>query len=109
MTIINDVKESLTINSDNSSFDSELLPILMGVLATASQLGVNEFDGVIITEETEWPVFDDVNVKNAVVPWVTLKIKMVFDPTPSDAISKAYNVSLSGLEQLILILKSEEV
>lgn len=93
-TILSDVKQGLGIEENNLGFDSELLIYINSASTELAQLGVNQLDILSIVEETEWPAFDNALILNLVKPCIILQVKKVFDPYPSETISRSISETI---------------
>lgn len=80
-SILVSTKKALGLEKEYTIFDVELISYINGVFADLSQLGIGPAEGYAITnhEETWDAFFEDVNL-NQIKPYVTLKVKMMFDP-----------------------------
>lgn len=106
MTVLDDVKYGIGILPANDGFDNELLMHLNGVGATLVQLGVDEYD-IDISEQTDWPVLGNQQIQALVKQYATIKVKLLFDPSASETITKALEGSVTELEGRIGIIVEE--
>ena len=99
-SILASVKHQLGPEEEYEHFDPELILFINSVLAEFTQMGVGPAKGFEIHDATEtWHDFmgDDPRL-NFVKSWVTLKVKMLFDPPQSSALIDSANRLLSELE-----------
>lgn len=102
MTILEDVKAIRGIQLTNAGFDSELLFHINSVRAELVQMGLVEFEGIEIDDETLWPMFANDTVKSFVVQYVGIKVGIYFDPIPSETIQRTFERSLQIIEGRLL-------
>lgn len=81
-SILNSIKKMLGVNSEDTSFDDELILYINGALMVMTQLGVGPKTGFSITSQNEtWTQFlegrTDVDL---VFSNVYLRVRLIFDP-----------------------------
>jgi hypothetical protein len=96
-TILEDIKTTLGLLSDNIGFDLELLIFVNSAKVNLVQLGVTEME-IAITEDTQWPVFTNPLVGDLSKHYINLKARQTFDPIASETIAKTVSVSVTELE-----------
>lgn len=99
-SILTSVAEVLLGSADEiEAFESDLIMYINSALMTLGQLGVGK-DYFRITGDTEvWTDFiDDENKLAALQEYVTLKVKLIFDPPSSS----------SALDSLQQVIKEDE-
>ena len=97
VTYLDLVKPPLDVEDDG--FDPELTMYVNSAISSAVQIGVTEFEGVVVKSDTLWPDFTDRPVLDALCrSYVTLKVKRLFDPTASATIAKAFSDEVGELE-----------
>lgn len=106
MTILDDVKFGLGISPDNDGFDNELLMHINSNAAALVQIGVVEYD-ILIDEETDWPTLANQQIEALVKQWSTIKVKLIFDPSANESITKALTSSLPELEGRMSLVVEE--
>ena len=100
LSILNSVKKLLGIPADYKQFDTDIIIHINSVFMTLTQLGVGPQIGFSISDEnTVWTDFvsDECNLK-AVKTYVTLKVKLIFDPPQSTAVLECYKEMLKETE-----------
>lgn len=107
--ILHHVKNGLGILDQENYFDNELVLIIGGAIGDLAVLGVDEFDNVTFSEESQFPEFVDPLVFGMVKSVLVLKVKMVFDPSASDTVNKALESQIARLEDRIRMLKENAV
>jgi hypothetical protein len=104
-SILTSVKKGIGgIIEENETFDPELIMHINGVLATLTQLGVGPDAGFQITDKSaKWEDFvgDDPRL-NFIQSYVTVSVKLIFDPPTIGAVYNAYESRKSELEYRIL-------
>ena len=99
-SILNSVKKMIGIDQDYTAFDVDIITHTNTAFSILHQLGVGPDEGFEVTDNTQtWTDFmgDDPRL-NFVKSWVTLKVKMLFDPPQSSALIDSANRLLSELE-----------
>lgn len=99
-SILNSVKKMIGIDQDYTVFDVDIITHTNTAFSILHQLGVGPDEGFEVTDNTQtWTDFmgDDPRL-NFVKSWVTLKVKMLFDPPQSSALIDSANRLLSELE-----------
>ena len=95
--ILEDVKTALGIIPDNLGFDSELLIHVNSAKSILVQLGVAELD-IPVGPSTEWPTFPSDLVESLTQHYMYAKVKLTFDPSASETISRTISSSVTQLE-----------
>lgn len=99
-SILNSVKKMIGIDQDYTVFDVDIITHTNTAFSILHQLGVGPDEGFEVTDNTQtWTDFmgDDPSL-NFVKSWVTLKVKMLFDPPQSSALIDSANRLLNELE-----------
>jgi len=98
-SILNTIKPLLGIEVDYDAFDAEIIAGINSALMAISQVGVGR-QGFTISGETEtWDQFLEGRTDlQAVVTYVQLKTKLIFDPPESSSASTAINEMLKEYE-----------
>lgn len=100
-SILDSVKKTLGINSDYNHFDAELIMHINSVLLSLTQIGVGATTGYVINDKTEtWDDFigSDRPDLAAVKTYVSLKVKMIFDPPSSSFVFEAMKGQVAEME-----------
>lgn len=80
-SILNDVKHTLGLLPEQTSFDAVVMMHINSALSTLTQLGVGPVNGYMIeSENNQWDEFADDPRLNSVKSYIFLKTKLVFDP-----------------------------
>ena len=99
-SILTSVKKMLGIPEDYEQFDMDIIMHINSVLTILNQLGVGPEEGFAITDSYEtWSDFlvDNKNIE-AVKTYVYLKVKLLFDPPLSSAVTESINKLINELE-----------
>lgn len=99
-SILLSIKKLLGITNEYTVFDQDIVMHINSVFFVLTQLGVGPKDGFSIQDETaEWEEFIPCGADlEAVKSYVYLKVRMLFDPPQSSAVSEAINRNISELE-----------
>lgn len=99
--ILKDVRDLLVGDSEDSSFDKDLLFLINSSFNTLTQLGVGPKNGFRISSDGEekWIDFtgDDILLEK-VKAYITLKVRVLFDPPTSSFVLEAYNKEIAEME-----------
>ena len=99
-SILTSIKKMLGITEDYTHFDQDIIIHINTVLMILHQLGVGPKEGFAITDSYEtWSDFlvDSKNIE-AVKTYVYLKVRLLFDPPLSSAVTESINKSINELE-----------
>lgn len=99
-SILTSVKKMLGITEEYDHFDADIIMHINSVFMILTQLGVGPTEGFIIEDDTStWSEFiPDVMKLQAVKSYIFMKVKLLFDPPTSSAVTEAYNRSISEFE-----------
>ena len=81
-------------------FDTDLLVHINACFSILNQLGVGPENGFVVTDETQsWSSYiSDNYILNMVKTYVTLKVRVIFDPPLTSSVLEAMNKEISQLE-----------
>lgn len=99
-SILMTIRKLVCGNANADHFDTDLLVHINTCFSILNQLGVGPENGFVVTDETQsWSSYiADNRVLNMVKTYVTLKIKVVFDPPLTSSVLEAMNKQISELE-----------
>lgn len=99
-SILTSIKKLLGITEEYKHFDTDIIMHINTVFMVLNQLGVGPEKCFRITGDAE--IWDDFLLDNldleSVKTYVYLKVKTVFDPPISSAVSESMNRTISELE-----------
>lgn len=105
-SILNNVKKLLGIDSEDDSFDVDVMAIINSTIPALAQMGIGPSNGFIITSTenkwTDWIAAPTVNLEG-VKTYLYLKTKLIFDPPTNSTVIEAFNKSLSELEWRMML------
>lgn len=105
-SILNNVKKLLGIDSDDDSFDVDVMTMINSTIPTLAQMGIGPSNGFIVTsidsKWTDWITTPTINLEG-VKTYLYLKIKLMFDPPTNSTVIDAFNKSLSELEWRMML------
>ena len=99
-SILTSIKLLLGIKEEHEYFDDQLIMHINSVFFILTQLGVGPSEGFSIEDKfATWNEFlsDEQNLE-AVKSYVHLKVKLLFDPPMSTAVTESINRLISELE-----------
>jgi hypothetical protein len=82
-SILNSIKKNVGLTEDYTAFDSDIIMYINSVFSTLKQLGVGPDAGFSIDDaSTEWVDYlgADLLDFNEVRTYITLRVRMLFDP-----------------------------
>ena len=99
-SILTSIKKLLGIAEEYTHFDEDLIMHINSVLTILTQMGIGPSTGYIITSKDDtWDEFIDNKIYlEAVKTYIHLKVKLVFDPPLSSAVTEAMNKMITELE-----------
>lgn len=99
-SILTSTKKLLGITEEDISFDADIIMHINSVFAILTQMGVGPDEGFYIEDKQDiWNDFIDDNLKLiSVKSYMYLKVKLLFDPPASSALTEAMNRSISEFE-----------
>lgn len=99
-SILLSVKKMLGVTDEYKVFDPDIIMHINSVFFILSQLGVGPKDGFSIQDENaEWEEFIPCGADlEAIKSYVYLKVRMMFDPPQSSAVSEAITRNINELE-----------
>ena len=100
-SILKSIKKLLGIDAEYTVFDADIIMHINSVFTILMQLGVGPPNGFSIADESSlWSDFlpNDDSKFNSVKSYVYLKVRLLFDPPASSAITETINRVINELE-----------
>lgn len=101
-SILTSIKKLLGIAEECTDFDTDVIMHINSVLMILRQMGVGPVEGFIISDDNEtWIDFlgaDGVVQFASVKSYVFLKVRQMFDPAASSAVTESANNLIKELE-----------
>ena len=99
-SILNYVKDASGVNIDDSAFDGELVMHINAVFMILRQIGVGPETPFFIEDDSStWDEFTkDEMLLPMIRSYVTLKVRLLFDPPASSALMEAINSTIAEYE-----------
>lgn len=100
-SILTSIKKLLGITEEYEHFDVDLIMHINSVLFVLTQLGVGPSTGFTINSKAHtWDDFipEDMALYESVKSYVFMKVKLLFDPPQSSAVTESYNRLISEFE-----------
>lgn len=91
-SILNDVKSYCQVESDDDSFDNDIITLANAFLDDCKQVGVGDDDFELSDAETTWEDFvgeESAKQLHRVSLYVKIKTKLAFDPPANSALAAA--------------------
>lgn len=105
-SILNTIKKLLGIDSEDDSFDIDVMVIINSIIPTLSQMGIGPQNGFIVTtSDNKWQEYigdSAINIEG-VKTYLYLKTKLIFDPPTNSTVIEALNNNLKELEWRMML------
>lgn len=104
-SILTSIKKLLGIPEEYTHFDIDLIMHINTVLGILTQLGIGPSGGFSISDSTAtWEDFiPSFPVTEMVKSYIAMKVRLLFDPPQSSAVSDAITRQISELEWRLMI------
>lgn len=99
-SILNAIKKLIGLDSEDKSFDTDLIIHINSAFVVLHQLGVGPKDGFMITDESAtWEDYlPDMTDLQTVKSYLYMKVRKWFDPPQNGTAMEALNSSIAELE-----------
>ena len=99
-SILMTIRKLVCGNPYADHFDTDLLVHINACFSILNQLGVGPENGFVVTDETQsWSSYSDNDrILNMVKTYITLKVRVIFDPPLTSSVLEAMNKEISQLE-----------
>jgi len=99
-SILNTIKKMIGIEDDYDAYDTDIIVSINAAFGTLNQIGIGPDEGFSISDaSTTWDAYTtEVTVLNLLKQYIYLKVKNVFDPSASSAVSTSYDNVVKELE-----------
>lgn len=99
-SILTSIKKMLGIPKDYEHFDEDLIMHINSVFMILQQLGVGPAEGFYIEDElATWGDFlGDPTIMQMVKSYIHLKVKLIFDPSASSAVTESQKQLIAEFE-----------
>lgn len=104
-SILDTIKKSLSIDPDDTAFDTDILMHVNSVFSDLNRLGVGPLDGFEITDRTTgWSTYTgaDKNL-NAVKTYMYLRVRLLFDPPATSFHLDSWSKQVDKYEFLLTV------
>lgn len=105
-SILNNIKKLLGIDSDDDSFDPDVMAMINSTIPALAQMGIGPVNGFIVTSADnkwiDWLVDPTINLEG-VKTYLYLKTKLIFDPPTNSTVIDAFNKNLQELEWRMML------
>ena len=111
-SILTSVKKVVGLASAYTEFDEDILMHINSTLSTLTQMGVGVDGGLVIQDATpEWSAFiaEDAELYSMVRSYVSLKVKMLFDPPSTSFTINAFNEQLKEYEYRMNLVRESAI
>lgn len=106
-SILTSVKKNLGLVESYTVFDDDIVMHINSALATLNQIGIGPEDGfAIVDKTTTWSAFIGSNKKyNEVKSYVTLKVRLIFDPPTTSFLLEAIKEQIVQYEWRLNVVR----
>lgn len=103
-SILTTVKKASNMTEDQVEFDSDVIMHTNTLFMNLRQMGVGPAEGFYIEDKTAtWSDFtDDIDMMKAVETYVSLKVKLIFDPPQNSTVLQATKEVIAECEWRLL-------
>ena len=98
MKILDDIKKLIGIVPEYEAFDDQILICINAAFATLHQLGVGPEEGFEVDKDTEWESYISTKRLNFIKSYVSMKVRVMFDPPTSSFALDAINKQIAEYE-----------
>lgn len=105
-SILDDIKKLLGIDSEDTSFDTDIKIHINTTMLSLSQIGIGPLNDIIITsKDNTWHDFIGTSTINleGVKTYIYLKTKLIFDPPTNSTTIQSIENSLKELEWRMML------
>lgn len=108
--ILDTVKKSLGLTENYPIFDPDIIMHINTVLANLIQMGVGPESGFVVEDSSAlWSDFtNDDKLIQQVKTYVSLKVRLLFDPPASSVVMNSINETLKELEWRLYVKKDND-
>jgi hypothetical protein len=109
VSILESVKKAVGVPADYDAFDSEIIMHTNSIFSVLTQLGVGPAEGYQIEDaDPVWSDFlSDVKLLNLVKTYISLRVRMLFDPPTTSFLLESTNRQIDELEWRINVIREE--
>lgn len=109
-SILNTIKKMLGIPDEYDVYDADIIAHINTVIFSLRQMGIRSDDHFVVTCELEtWNDYlGDTRRFEAVKTYIYMRVKQVFDPSNSSAMTSAIDKQIEELEWRLSVEASEE-
>lgn len=101
-SILESVKSYLGISKDDNAFNSDILMAINATMVVLNQLGVGPDNPVTVdSDDAKWNIIDE-KIVGIVREYVSMRVRMLFDPPTTTYIKQALDDQISEFEWRIL-------
>lgn len=99
-SILSSIKDTASVSPEDDAFDQEIILHINATFMTLRQLGVGPSEPFFITDSSAtWSDFtDDPAILPTIKSYVTLKVRMLFDPPTSSSLAEAIKSQIAEYE-----------
>lgn len=99
-SILSSIKDTASVSPEDDAFDQEIILHINATFMTLRQLGVGPSTPFFITDSSAtWSDFiDDPDILPTIKSYVTLKVRMLFDPPTSSSLAEAIKSQIAEYE-----------
>lgn len=99
-SILTSIKKVLGIYEEDTSFDVDIIMHINTVLMILRQMGIGPSNGFSIYDSSStWNDYlSDISLLESVKTYIALKVRLIFDPPASSAVTEALNRTITELE-----------
>lgn len=99
-SILNSIKDAVSVSSEESAFDQEIILHINSTFITLRQNGIGPDTPFFITDDTaKWSDFtEDASILPMIKSYIALVVRSLFDPPSSSSLADAINNKIAEYE-----------
>lgn len=99
-SILTSIKKVLGVYEEDTSFDVDIVMHINTVFMILRQMGIGPDNGFSIYDASStWDEYlSDISLLESVKTYIALKVRLIFDPPTSSAVTEAINRTITELE-----------
>ena len=102
-SILADVRSACNLEADDTSFDSQLIPLINSQMMMAHQFGVGYGGFTIDNVNASWEDWlgEAANDMAAIKTWLGFSVLLLFDPPDNGTLLKSYQDQIAKMEWML--------
>ena len=108
MGVLDLIKKDLGIDTEDTSFDKDIIAAINTTLATLYEVGAMESMQSLDDYSTTWEeLFEDQTIRELAKTYVYLNVRLIFDPPTNSSVQKSFEERAKELEWRIYCINNK--